>query len=112
MEITNDSYQDIPLWQLTVSEFKAIINNTVESKMAELVKQTAAKSAEKDTVYGLDGIMQIFGCSKTKACQIKNSGIIDDAMVVAGRKIIVDANKALACYKNHQEKQTKKYTRR
>lgn len=47
------------------------------------------------TVFGLDGIAELYGCSKTTAARMKKSGILDDAITQIGRKIIIDVNKAL-----------------
>lgn len=46
-------------------------------------------------VYGLSGLAKLLGVGKTKAQQIKNSGILDKAIIQNGRKIIVDAELAL-----------------
>lgn len=46
-----------------------------------------------------NGIAQLFGCSRSTAARIKNSGVIDDAITQVGRKILVDADKALALVK-------------
>lgn len=49
----------------------------------------------KRFVYGLAGIADLFGCSKTTANRIKQSGKIDGAITQVGKLIIVDAEKAL-----------------
>jgi len=46
-------------------------------------------------VYGLSGIADLFGCSKTTANRIKQSGKIDKAITQIGNIIVVDADKAL-----------------
>lgn len=51
--------------------------------------------------YGLPGLMDLIGCSKTTAWRIKKSGIIDDAIVQIGKKIIIDNYKVLECLKKH-----------
>ncbi len=53
--------------------------------------------------YGLDGLMEVIGCSKATAWRIKKSGVINDAIVQFGRKIIVDDEKVLECLKNHSD---------
>ena len=45
-------------------------------------------------VYGLSGIAGLFGCSKTTANRIKQSGKIDKAITQIGNLIIVDSEKA------------------
>lgn len=49
----------------------------------------------KNFVYGIAGIAELFGCSKTTANRIKQSGIIDGAITQYGNKIVVNAEKAL-----------------
>lgn len=53
--------------------------------------------------YGLCGLAELMGCSKTTAWRIKKSGIIDDAVVQIGRKIIIDRNKLFECLKDNQD---------
>lgn len=57
------------------------------------------KEEKKHYVFGFNGIAQLFGCSKSTAARIKNSGVINDAITQVGRKIIVDAEKALSLAK-------------
>lgn len=54
---------------------------------------------ERKYSYGLDGLMRLVGCSKTTAWRIKRSGLIDEAIIQVGRKIIIDEEKALECMK-------------
>ena len=54
---------------------------------------------KKHYVFGFNGIAQLFGCSRSTAARIKNSGVINDAITQIGRKIVVDADKALALIK-------------
>lgn len=46
-------------------------------------------------VYGLNGIMQIFNCSKSTAARIRKSGKIDRAIRQYGKEIIIDTHIAL-----------------
>ena len=75
-----------PLWQLTVGEFVDIIR--------EHVPQTEPKK-EKKYVYGIEGIAEIFNCSRATAQRIKNSGRIDKAISQVGRKIMVDVDRVI-----------------
>ncbi len=75
-----------PLWQLTVGEFVDIIQ--------EHVPQTEPEK-EKKYVYGIEGIAEIFNCSRATAQRIKNSGRIDKAISQVGRKITVDVDRAI-----------------
>ena len=53
----------------------------------------------KKYVLGINGIASLFGCSKSTAQRIKNSGVIDDAITQVQRKILVDADLALQLVK-------------
>ncbi len=72
-----------PLWQLTVGEFVNILQEQTEPKK------------EKKYVYGIEGIAEIFNCSRATAQRIKNSGRIDKAISQVGRKITVDVDRAI-----------------
>ena len=51
--------------------------------------------------YGLKGLAKILGCSVSKASKIKSSGILDEAIIQNGRKIIIDSEKALELFKDN-----------
>lgn len=75
-------------------------NDLVEllSKYLELPKLKIENDYTKDNkrfVYGLAGIADLFGCSKTTANRIKQSGKIDGAITQVGSIIVVEAEKAL-----------------
>ena len=75
----------------------------IKGVLSEQIKQPPSESQkeEKHFVYGVMGIAQLFGCSKSTAARIKNSGVINDAITKKNRKIIVDADKALTLAKNN-----------
>lgn len=52
-------------------------------------------------VYGLDGLARLLGCGKTKAQEIKNSGILNDAIIQNGKKLIINADLALKLLKEN-----------
>ena len=56
-------------------------------------KDYAAEGAK--FVYGLAGIAELFGFSKTSANRLKQSGKIDGAITQVGATIVVNAAKAL-----------------
>ena len=58
-------------------------------------KEEADYTKGQQFVYGIIGIAQLFGCSKTTANRIKQSGKIDKAICQYGNTIVVDAAKAL-----------------
>ncbi len=88
-----------------------VIDMTV-GELLDLIKiqvdhpEEAAKPAiTKNYEYGIAGIARIFGCSRTTACRIKASGVIDAAIVQTGRTIVVDPELALQLMKAHKEKE-------
>lgn len=74
----------------------------------ELVKiQWSGKSQqeakESRRFKGVKGIMEIFQCSRSKACRIKESGVIDGAIThINGRLFLVDEQKALQAFENRK----------
>ena len=74
---------DTPVWQLTVQEFVELLESVLRNHAA--VPESVAKST---------------------AMRLKKSGILDEAIVQTGRKIIIDADKALDILYN-QKKQVK-----
>jgi hypothetical protein len=50
-------------------------------------------------VYGIEGIAQLYHCSKATAQRIKNSGKIAAAITQHDRTIVVNVDKALSLYK-------------
>ncbi len=59
-------------------------------------ESTAPEPESKKYVYGIRGIAKLIGGSISSANRLKKSGIIDQAIIQNGRKIIVDAEKALS----------------
>lgn len=72
-----------PIWKLTVEEFLEISKKIISESKYE---------------YGLKGLAKIFGCSVSKASEIKSSGILDGAIIQNGNIIIVDKEKALQLF--------------
>lgn len=82
---------------LTIGELLDIIKRMQSDENAP--KEQAAPTV----VYGISGIAQLFGCSRSWACKLKASGIIDDAISQTGRVIITDAQKALELWAKHSD---------
>ncbi|MRJ09693.1 DUF3853 family protein [Ornithobacterium rhinotracheale] len=70
-----------PIWKLTVGEF--------------LELQKKYNSIQKYE-YGIKGLAKILGCSRSKAQELKQSGIFDKAIYQNGKTIIVDRDKVLS----------------
>lgn len=93
-EILNQLLQK-PVAMMTGEELYYLLENSMSAK----TKESAPVAIAKKMFYGMQGIMEIFGCSVATANRIKKSGIIDDAITQIGRKIIIDGEKALALVK-------------
>lgn len=79
---------DTPIAMLTVGQLREYLKINTPS-----VPDPAKE--EKKYVYGIRGIAGLFNCSIPTANRIKASGKIDGAITQIGRKIIVDADRAL-----------------
>ncbi len=97
-ELMADYKRDMPLYSLTVGEFEQYITVVVHKAMGDYEVGTKGLQ-NKRVVYGLSGLAELFACSVSTAARIKQSGVIDKAISQAGRKIVVDVDKALELYK-------------
>lgn len=86
---------DKPIWQLSGREFVELMKSTLME-----MESGNEEEPRKRFVFGLDGICDLFGCSKSTAERIKKSGIIDAAITQVKRKIVVDAELALQLFGN------------
>ena len=77
-----------PLFQLTVEEFLSL---------------QQSNRSEKKYEYGLKGLAKILGCSRSKASELKSSGILDDAIIQNENLIIIDIEKALQLLASHKK---------
>ena len=82
---------ETPLSFLTVGQFLELLNT---GKQPEKV---IVSDNSKRLVYGLRGIRTLFNVSHATAQRYKDT-IIKDAVLQNGRKIIVDADKALELF--------------
>lgn len=77
------------LGDITIGEFKELILELVP------MLNSQNNSQQKQYVYGLQELADVLKCSRSKASQIKSSGIIDEAIIQHEKFIMVDVNKAL-----------------
>ncbi|MCL1933569.1 MAG: DUF3853 family protein [Candidatus Azobacteroides sp.] len=104
---------NLPLWQLTAGQLLDIISYGTQTKISvedPIVKIIDTTKDGKNYVYGLDGIANLFGCSKTTANRIKQSGKINTALYQYGNTIIADADKALELIKVNGKQSKKQKT--
>ena len=83
-----------PVAMMTGEELLFLFSKGIESKNTKI-----SQSVSKGNCYGIEGIARIFGCSVPTANRIKRSGVIDKAITQIGRKIVIDADLALALAK-------------
>lgn len=69
----------------------------LDERDAEQRKMAQQRAGLPAMVYGLDGIMQLYRCSKSTAARILRSGRIDAAVTrVSARKFAINVDKALS----------------
>ena len=72
--------------------------DAVEARVRQVLadgEATQKKQEGKRYIYGLKGLAQLLGCSKTTASRVKQSGVIDRAITQVGALLIIDADMAL-----------------
>ena len=108
MEITHNTEQSvreqlIEIQSKIVNILAFLSSDTEKTETFEESSFSKDLSLEKKYVYGLKGLASILGCSKSPAQNIKNSGILDKDIIQNGRKIIVDAEKAITLFQKRYE---------
>lgn len=92
-----------PLWQLTVAEFLELQKAATTPQQT----QTPQQPGTPEYVYGISGLAELLGCSKSTAANIKRSGIIDAAITQHNRTIIINASTALNLLNKHNSNRRK-----
>ncbi|MEE0908617.1 MAG: DUF3853 family protein [Muribaculaceae bacterium] len=95
LETNFDSLKKKPVAMMTGEELATLVADAVAPTDGDATTVTQLVASLPKYVYGIKGIAELFGCSVPTANRIKRSGIINDAITQIGRKIIVDAEKAL-----------------
>ncbi len=85
--------EQTPLSFLTVGQFMELLNTGKQNEPVTI------QESEKRYIYGLRGIRQLFNVSHATAQRYKDT-IIKDAVLQQGRKIIIDADKAMELFNN------------
>ncbi|MBR6263436.1 MAG: DUF3853 family protein [Prevotella sp.] len=92
----NYDIRNKPLVMMTGEDIIHLVEVAVE-------KNNSQPSKKKQLVYGLSGLSELFQCSLSTATRLKKSGILDPAITQVGRKIIIDAELALALLSSRKE---------
>ena len=90
-----------PIVQLTCEEFLFVQENNTSIVKSQKVPE--GKNTPKKYVYGIMGLAKLMDASRSKAQRTKNSGVVNEAIIQNGRKIIIDADKALKLLKEAEE---------
>lgn len=85
---------------MTEQEVRDIVTDAVETAFrAERAARGDPTEKTPSYVYGIKGIMELFGCSRSTATKYK-SGLLKEAVSQQGRKITIDVRKAREIFKN------------
>ena len=84
----NDMNERTYIADLTTDELQALIRTTVAE----------ALQLQPRWVTGMEGLMEIFGCSESTAKRIKKSGTISKAIRQQGRTFVTNASLALQLF--------------
>lgn len=107
LRMTKDQLLKLPLWQYTGEQFLELLDSHFVKTSAATESVTSdenvATTAKRWLVYGIKGLCELLQCSKATAHRIKNSGVIKDAITQSGRKIVIDAQKALDLIQEHKK---------
>lgn len=100
----NKRNKNVRLAVMTEQEVRDIVTDAVETALRTQQRATTLLhgAEERDTqryVYGIKGIMDLFGCSRSTAAKYK-SGLLKKAVSQHGRKITIDVRKARELFKN------------
>lgn len=85
------------LSDMTIGEFRALLREELGRIMTPAKDAGCTPKPTGRLVYGLDGIRELFHCSHKQA-QFYKDHVIQEAVSQHGRKIVVDADKALELF--------------
>lgn len=89
--------RETKLAEMTAGQLADFLALTAGTTGAGTTHEAAQPEERRHYVYGLKGIMELFSCSNVTAQRYKN-GIIAGAVKQYGRKIVVDADKAVELF--------------
>ena len=82
---------------MTCGEF---VEQVIEALEGRGIGKNVIPDSGRKVDYGVMGIARTFGCARSKAQKLKSSGILDEALIQHGRKIVIDCEHALSLVKN------------
>ncbi len=91
------------LSDMTIGEFRALLREELGRFMTPAPEAGCTTQSHGRLVYGLDGIRGLFNCSHKQA-QFYKDHVIQEAVSQHGRKIVVDADKALELFNQRRKK--------
>lgn len=98
--ITQEVTAETPVIQMTAGQLAAYLNSQNRTPAQE--SPAAQDPAQpRRYVYGLKGIMELFGVSNVTAQRYKR-GLIREAVSQNGRIIVVDADRALQLFRERK----------
>lgn len=98
---TQEITAETPIVQMTAGQLAAYLSDH-KTSMPDGSKAEETPQ-QRRYVYGIKGIMRLFGVSNVTAQRYKR-GIIKEAVSQQGRIIVVDEDKALQLFKQHKER--------
>lgn len=90
------------------SELNLTLTETEVDKLADAITDKVVArlnlKSEKPLIKGLKGLADLLQCSIGTASLIKNSGVIDDAIILDGRNVVIDKLKCIELLRKDQKK--------
>ena len=98
---TNEITAETPIIQMTAGQLAEYLNSHTQTPAQPGAATAGTQAAQADSprryVYGIKGIMRLFGVSNVTAQRYKR-GIIREAVKQNGRIIVTDADRALQLF--------------
>ena len=83
-----------------INNFLELFADMVADRIIAKQQPTTEPSRQ---LKGLEGIMQVAKCGKTKAQQLKDSGVLDEAITkISARLFVIDEKKAMECLQKNK----------
>ena len=98
-----EALKEKPIFQMTGEEFLFLQKKIFQDENTIDLQENNENQLAKKYVYGIRGIAKLIDGSISSANRLKKSGVIDDAIIQNGRKIIVDAEMALQLIKENKK---------